>query len=256
MAKVLLIPDELMDHRMWHEFPDRMRYHAEMIHLDENARIPWTAGGEDGLVDAVRPLAAAGNFDVVVAAGQAARFGVAIAQAGLADGLMLFYPSPDRPMEEVTSGAGDVDPAGVLAPYLPVIDALRETDASRRREILLDVARDTAGPDVDAAELERALGMIGDHAEELFAELRTQPDQPWPERPWIDHVAGLRVPVTVVVAPTGAGQALGEAIARRAGDAEVVVASPRVTPVAETGRSVRTLLLLLGRVTRRPSASP
>jgi hypothetical protein len=162
---------------------------------------------------------------------------------------MLFYPSPDRPMDEVSSRAGDLDPADVLDPYVPVIDALRETDASRQRDILLAVVRDTAGTDVETAELERALGMIGDHAEEFFAELRAQPDPPWLERPWIDDLADLAVPITAVVAPGGAGQVLGEAIARRAADADIVVASPRITPVAEASESAEALLRMLDRVT-------
>ena len=247
---ILFIPDRFMDYRMWNDIPDRIRDHAETVHVDRYAQIPWTTADYGGFLDALRGLATAGSFNIVVAAGQAARFGFAVAQAGLAGGLMLFYPSPDRPMDEVSSRVGDFDPADVLEPYLPMLDALRETDASRRRDILLEVARDTAGTDVEEAELEQALGMIGDHAEEFFAELRAQPDQPWPEQPWIDRVADLAVPVTVVVAPGEAGRALGEAIARRATDAEIVVASPRVTPVAETSVSAQALLRLLDRVTR------
>jgi hypothetical protein len=238
-----------MDYRMWNDVPDRIRDHAEIVHLDRYAQIPWTTADEGGFLDTVRELATAGAFDIVVAAGQAARFGFAVAQAGLAGGLMLFYPSPDRPMDEVYSGGGDLDPADVLEPYLPVMDALRETDASRRREILMEIVSDTAGADVDMAELERALGMVGDHADELFAELRARPAPPWPERPWIDHVADLTVPVTMVVAPGVAGQALGEAIAHRAADAEIVVASPRITPVAEASQSAQALLRMLDRVT-------
>jgi hypothetical protein len=249
MRRILFVPDKFMDCRMWNDIPDRIRDHAEIVHVDQYAQIPWATADDGGFLDTVRQLAAAGSFDIVVAAGQAARFGFAVAQAGLAGGLMLFYPSPDRPMDEAGSRADDLDRADVLRPYLPVIDALRETDASRRREILLEVVSDTASADVDMAELECALGMVGDHAEEIFAELRMQPDPPWLEPPWMDQLADLTVPVTVVVAPGSAGRALGDAIACRAADAEIVVASPRVTPVAETSRSAAALLRVLNRVT-------
>lgn len=246
---ILFIPDKFMDFRMWNDIPDRIQDHAEIVHLDWYAQIPWTTADDSGFLDAVRQVARARTFDIVVAAGQAARFGFAVAQAGLAGGLMLFYPSPGGPMDEVSFDGGDFDPADVLAPYLLVMDALHETDASRRREILLEAVSDTASADVDMAELERALGMVSDHAEEIFAELRAQPDPPWPERPWIDHLAELTVPLTAVVAPGSAGQALGEAIAHRAADAEIVVASPRITPVAEAGQSAQALLRMLDRVT-------
>jgi hypothetical protein len=247
---ILFVPDKFMDHRMWNDIPGRIRDHAEIVHLDQHVPIPWTTADYGGFLDAVRDLAAARSFDIVVAAGQAARFGFAVAQAGLAGGLVLFYPSPDRPMDEISSRAGGLDQADVLRPYLPVVDALSETDAGQRREILMEVISDTAGDDVDMAELERVLGMMGDHAEEFFAELREQPAAPWLERPWIDDLAELVVPVTAVVAPGAGGQALGDAIARRAADAEIVVASPRVTPVAEASRSAEVLLRMLDRVSR------
>ena len=250
MPGILLIPDRFTDYRMWNDIPDRIRDHAETFHFDRHAQIPWTAADDGGLLDTVRNIAAGGRFDFVAAAGQAARLGFAVAEARLAGGLVLFYPTPDRPLDEVSSHAADFDPAEVLGPYLPVLDALRETDADRRRDILLAVVSDTAGDDVDMVELDRALGMMGDHAEELFAELRAHPDPPWPVRTWIDHVDDLTVPVTAVVAPGGPGPALGEVIARRAADAEIVVASPRVTPVAETGQSVAALLRMLDRVAR------
>jgi hypothetical protein len=247
---ILFIPDKFMDFRMWNDIPDRIQDHAEIVHLDRYAQIPWTTADDIGFLDTVRQLARARTFDIVVAAGQAARFGFAVAQAGLAGGLMLFYPSPGRPMDEVSFDGGDLDPADVLKPYLPVLDALRETDASRRRDILLAILSDTASDDVDMAELDRALGMMGDHAEEFFAQLRAQPDPPGAEWSWIDHLADLAVPITAVVAPGGAGQALGEAIGHRAADAEIVVASSAITPVAESTRSTEALLRMLDRVTR------
>ena len=49
-----------------------------------------------------------------------------------------------------------------------------------------------------------------------------------------------------VVAPQVA--ALGDVIARRAADAEIVIAKPRLTPVADPAASVAALLRMLSRV--------
>jgi hypothetical protein len=255
MPRILFIPDRFMDYRMWADIPDRIQDRAEVIHFDQHEQIPWTAAN-GGFLDAARHLAPDGSFDIVVAAGQAARFGFAVAEAGLARGLVIFYPSLDRALDEVISGMGDVDAAEVLDPYLPVADALHEEDAGRRLDILLQVVRDTAAPDTEADELTRVVGMISDHAAEFFAELqaaqataaadRPSPDSPWLERPWIDRLATLTIPVMAVVAPHGA--AIGDAIARRAQDADIVMASPRLTPIAAPSRSAEALMRMLDRL--------
>jgi hypothetical protein len=256
MRRVLFIPDRFMDYRMWADIPDRVRGRAEVIHFDQHEQVPWAEADGDGFLNSVRRLAADGSLDIVVAAGQAARFGFATAEAGLARGVLFFYPSLDRVLDEVTSRMGDVDAAEVLDPYLPVADALHENDASRRLDILVQVVRDTAGPDADSDEMERVVGMISDHAAEFFAEMqavqaasaddRLRPDPPWLERPWIDRLATLTMPVTAMVAPHGA--AIGEAIARRAQDAEIVVSSPRLTPIAAPSRSAAAILRMLDRL--------
>jgi hypothetical protein len=140
---------------------------------------------------------------------------------------------------------------------VPIAEALGEPDPERRREILLQVVRDTVGPGLDPAELDLALAMAGDHAEEFFADLRAaaaaaagepQPDPPWLEHPWIDRLADLNVPVMAVVAPRAGG--LRQAIAARAQDAEIVVsaASPGLAPVAERIRTAQLLERMLDRV--------
>ena len=242
MPDVLFIPDQFMDYRMWSDIPDRLRGRAETIHFDQHARIPWaTANGE--FLDAARRLAGAGSFDVVAAAGQAARFGFALAEAGLAKGLVFFGASldgiPDGEVPPDLSGLGEA-----LIPYQPVASAVvNEQDPGRQRDILLQVFRDTAESGADPADLELAAAMLGDHSEEFFAEMRAaaaaaagervQPDPPWAQRPWIDRLADLAVPVTAV----GAGFS-AEAIARRARDAEIVAAAGGgVLPAPAAGRA-------------------
>lgn len=255
MPRVLFIPDRFMDYRMWSDIPDRIRDRADAVHLDQHAAIPWPAA-DDGLLGAVRDLAAGARFDIVVGAGQAARIAFAIAEAGLAASMVLFYPVLDRMFDEVISAVGDIDAAEVLDPYQPIVNALHHGDAGQRRDVLLQVIRDTAGPDIEPDELERILGMFSDHAEELFAELQAaenatvaeqaRPDPPWIERPWIDHLSDLTIPVTAVV--TASSRAIGKVIATRAADAEIVVASSRTVPVAEPGKSAEVLLHMLGRL--------
>jgi hypothetical protein len=252
MPRILFIPDRYMDYRMWADIPDRLGGRAEVIHFDQHEQVPW-AEADSGFLDAVGRLAADGSLDIVVAAGQAARFGFAVAEAGLARGLVLFYPSLDRVLDEVISGMADVDPADLLEPYLPIAEALHEEDASRRLDILVQAVRDTAGPDTEPAELARAVEMISDHAAEFFADLqathtagtadRPQPEPPWLQRPWIDHLAALTIPVTAVVAPPAA--AIAEAITRRARDTEIVLASPRLTPIAAPSESAQALTQML-----------
>jgi hypothetical protein len=62
---------------------------------------------------------------------------------------MLFYPTPDRHLDEVTAAVPDPDPAEYVDPFLPLVNALEEEDAGRRRDILMQVVRDTADPGAD-----------------------------------------------------------------------------------------------------------
>lgn len=255
MTRILLVPDRFADYRMWSDIPDRIQSRAQVVHFDRHEQVPWTAA-DGGFLDTARRLAHDGTFDIVAAAGQAARFGFAAAEAGLARGVVFFYPSLDRVLDEAVSSMAEVDLTEMLGPYVPIVGAMQEQDAGRRRDILLRVIRDVAGPDAESAELERMEGMIIDHAEEFFAHLRAtadavaagpaQPAPPWLERPWIDRLADLPIPVTAVVAPRN--RAIGDAIASRAADAEVVVASPRMATVAEPGRSAEIFMRMLDRL--------
>jgi hypothetical protein len=257
MARVLYIPDRFMDYRMWSDIPDRIREVAEAIHFDQHEQVPWTSVNGAFLAGA-RRLAGGRGFTVVAAAGQAARFGFAVAEAGLAAGLVLFSPSLDRLLPETLAILEDADLSAEIRPYLPVAEALSEPDPARRRAIYLQVVRETVGPDLDPAELELTLAMAGDHAEEFFADLQAAaaaaaageppPDPPWMDDPWIDHLADLAVPVTAVVGPRGRG--LGEAITARARHGEIVVAEggPGLEPAGARVQAAQTLVRMLLRV--------
>jgi hypothetical protein len=253
---ILFIPDRFMDYRMWSDIPDRLGGHAEAIHFDQHGQIPWTTGPTSEFADRARRLAPDGGFDIVAGSGQAARFAFALAEAGLAKGLVFFGPWLDSIPDDLHadfSGLGDLD--HVLDPYMPIAEAVGEPDPGRRRDIFLQVLRDTAGPDAEPAELELAIAMFSDHADEYFADLqdtaaaadgRVQPDPPWFLRPWNDRLAELTVPVTAV----GAGFS-GEAIARRARDAEIVDVmggGALLAPAEDRARAAAALLRMLDRI--------
>jgi hypothetical protein len=251
---VLFIPDRFEDYRRWSDIPDRLQGRAELIHFDQHGHIPWTIGATAEFADAARCLAPEGGFDIVVGAGQAARFAFALAEAGLAKGLVFFQPSLDRIPDDVHVDWSAV--AEGIDLTLPIVEAVDEPDPARRRDILLQVLRDIAESDTEAAELELAIAMHGDHADEYFAGLQElkaaaadeqmQPDPPWVVRPWIDRLAALSVPVMTV-----GDVSTGDAIARRAQDAEVIDVmggGAIMAPAESRARAAEALLRMLDRV--------
>jgi hypothetical protein len=267
VPSVLFIPDRYFDYRLWSDIPGRLEGRAQAIHFDQHD-LPWMPGNGEFL-EAARRLAPDGSFTIVAGLGQTARFAFALAEAGLAAGLVLFQPSLDSiplpaDVHVDLSSLGDLD--HVLDPYLPIVSALDEPDAGRRRKILLNVVRTIAGQDLEPAGLELLLAMYSDHAEEIFADLRasaadgdqsqageqTDPDElqlpPWLESPWIDRLAELNLPVTTVV--SARGRVIAEAIARRAKDAEIVVAGAGagLEPAADRARAADAILRMLDRI--------
>lgn len=257
--RILFIPEQHSDYRMWSDIPDRIRERAEAVHFDQHEQIPWATDSGDVLAAAHR-LAGDDNFDVVTTSDHSARFGFAIAQAGLAKGLVLFRPALDSIPDDMP-----VDLSGLeenLEPYLPLYDVVRDsgTDVARFREVFGQVIRDTAVPGLPPDQLELALTIYSDHADEFFEYLRKlavaadsgirQPDPPWIEHPWIDRLEDLAVPVTAAEVPKGIEVA--NVIARRARDAEIVVISHGWTglaPVADRIQAAEILLRMLDRVT-------
>lgn len=251
---IMFIPDRFTDYRMWSDIPDRIQGRAEIIHFDQGEQIPWMADSSE-CIDAARRLAPDGGFDIVAAAGQAARFAFAIAEAGLAKGLVFFQPRLDRVPADVDVDFSELDE--VLEPYQPVVEAIHEPDPARWREIMVQVLRDTAAPDAEPAQLELAIAILSDHAEELFTDLqataaaqadgRTQPDPPWVLCPWYERLTDLTLPVTAVVAERDGYPA--EPIARRAKDADIVVASSDPpAPADDRARAAAALLRMLDRI--------
>jgi hypothetical protein len=268
LPNVLFIPDRFYDYRLWSDIPDRLQGRVRAIYFDQHD-LPWKSGNGEFLKAAQR-LAPDGGFHIVTANGHAARFAFALAEGGLAKGLVLFQPSLDSfPLPDDVqvdwAALGDLD--HVLDPFMPILSALDEPDPGRRREILLDVMRAMAGRDLEPAGLELLLAMYSDHAEEIFADLRaaaakgeqsqateaTDPDEPvqippWLERPWIDRLAELTVPVTTVV--SARSRVIAEAIARRAKDAEIVMAgaSAGLEPAEDRARAADAIRRMVDRI--------
>jgi hypothetical protein len=259
--RVLFIPDQYTDHRMWHDIPERLQGHAVVIHYDQHAPVPWSSVNGDFL-DTARRLSGNGGFDIVVAAGQAARFAFALAETGMAKGVVFFQPSLDSILDDVDVNITDDDLDRMSDAfeniYQPFLDtALTEDDPERQREMFAALLRDTAG-DLDPAELQLGVAIYSDHSQEYFADLqslktaadkrRQQPDSPWLASPWIDRLGELAIPVTAVVVSRRRSE--GEAIARRARDAEIVEAegSGGLAPPADRAKGAEAVLRMLDRI--------
>lgn len=257
--RILFIPEQHTDYRMWSDIPDRIRERAEPVHFDQHEQIPWATGNGD-VMAAARRLAGDGSFDAVTTSDHSARFGFAIAEAGLAKGLVLFRPELDSIPDDLSADLSNLEE--MLEPFLPLYDVVRDpgADVARFREVFGQVIRDTAVPGLPLDQLELALAMYSDHADEQFEYLRKlaaatdsrvrQPDPPWIQHPWIDRLQDLAVPVTAAV--TARSLEWGNVIARRARDAEIVVISHGWTglaPVADRIQAAEILLQMLDRVT-------
>lgn len=247
MPRVLFIPDRFMDYRMWSDIPDRLEGQAQVIHVDQYGQIPWTEANS-AFVAVERRLADDSGVRIVAAAGQGARFGFALAEAGLAEGLVFFNPSLDRSPDDAHVDLSGLDE--MIKPFQPIVSALDDPDPARRREILLAVLHATAGDDLEPAQLEVVRDMMSDHSDEYFAHLATaadegmRPDPPWVEHPWIDRLGELAMPLTVVdrYGP------VWETIATRAQDAELVVAAGTgLAPADDRARSAGAILRMLDR---------
>ncbi len=145
------------------------------------------------------------------------RGGLAVTEAGLAHGLVLFHPYLNSMPEDVEVDFSDLP--DILGPWTDLLSLVHDPDPDPGfvRAACLQVVRDLAGPDLPPAQLELALAMTGDHALELFADLQATtsamaaaggaplPDPPWITHPRLDRLSALTVPVTAVVTARGRG---------------------------------------------------
>jgi len=235
MQRVLLIPARFTDWRMWTSIPDRLARRAAVSHLDQLISLPWAAAP-----DAVVGLAqteARGGWDVVVAAGQACPFAVAIAAAGLGRGLVLIQPEIpfDRIPEDVELGPATPD-FDALAPYEVLVGAMHVATPQEWRALLTQTIRLTAPPDLPHDELDLTVQLAGDHADEVRAELLDFERAEVAERylpadaqslwrrergRWLDQLATLTLPVLPVI--PGPERFVGETIGRIARNLETLV---------------------------------
>jgi hypothetical protein len=260
VRSVLFVPDRFMDHRIWSDIPDRIRSQADTIHFDQHHEMPWTET-DNKFLGSARSLAR-GTFDVVAAAGQADRLAFALAEAGLAHSLVLFQPFipasaiPDGVRPDISGLDMDRIFEDAANAYNPLADAIRDPDISRRRDAMLNFVRNYAGVSLQPRELELAIGMAGDHAEELFGAVRTfqaadaegrAPEEPWAARPWLEHFASVTVPIALIVPIRAMPIAEGMVAGR---DIEVVTAEGMAGLASEDDRArgADTILRMLNQI--------
>jgi hypothetical protein len=242
MQQVLFIPDQLTDYRMWAGIPDRIAQRSYVSHLDQLVSLPWS---ED--LTAVVPLArshAPAGWDVVVAAGRATPFAIALAAAGLARSLALVEPPipPNRIPENVDLPVTTPGSAALLA-YERLVSELHDALPDEWRDLLVAAIRQTTPPDVAPDELNLVVRMAADHAAEARAELiafeaaeaagrNSADDLRWTRQrdhgEWLDLLATLTLPVLTIV-PVPA-LFVGRRIGGLTEDTQIVVTHRGVLP--------------------------
>ncbi|MDX6395502.1 MAG: hypothetical protein QOJ73_6565 [Streptosporangiaceae bacterium] len=229
LPSILFLPEHHYDYRIWNGIPSSLSDHCQVVLYDRHEPMPWAELAGPAFLGAVRRLAPGQCFDVVAAAGEAARLAFSVASGGLAKGVVFFQPFPDRHLEEVTVDLPAQEVVEAAAWIAPVLGALHQPDPARRRELVVEAWRDRYGPHLAAGDLELACQVIGDHTEELLASVKdvaaaaeAGEDMSWPSPPWIDRLGEIDIPVTAVVSKLALG--LGQAVARRAREGHVIEA--------------------------------
>jgi hypothetical protein len=265
-ASIAFLPDRFMDHRLWSDIPDNLGGQVRAVHYDQN-ELPWNSPAGE-FVETARRRTNGSGFHVAVAAGDAARFAVTLAEAGLVKGIVFFQPVLDSIPDDVHIDFSGIDLEEALGPYQPLLRAAEDPDPGRRQSVVMNVIREAMGAVLDAESLRVAMSMYGDHFDEFLAMLHAAapPDaaellahettpagrlaDPPPRRepPWIDRLEGLPIPVAAVV---GAGaRTVGEAIVRRTGRGEVIVAegTAGLATRRDRVRGTEAILRMLGQV--------
>jgi hypothetical protein len=166
---------------------------------------------------------------VLVAAGWAAGRAVHAALDGQAAGLVLFQPAPDYLPPEARPEVSLEEMLAAAAPWAGLIDAAQETDAVRRTELVVATWRDIYGPHLAAPDIDLACQVISAHVDEVLATAAesaaaAMAGGPMPQLgpPWVDRLAELTVPVTVMTSRRASRT--GQALAGRIPDGRFVVA--------------------------------
>jgi len=240
MERVLLIPARFTDWRMWAGIPERLARRAAVSHLDQLISLPWAAA-RDAVVGLARSQAP-GGWDVVVAAGQACPFAVALAAAGLSRSLVLIQPEVpfDLIPEDVDPGPAtpelDALQLDAMAPYEVLLGAMHAATPDEWRALLMQIVRQTAPARLPPAELDLMVRIAGDHSAEVRAELLDFERAEAAERylpkdagrlwrrergQWLDQLAMLTLPVLVIVPDPE--RFIGETIGRIARNPETLV---------------------------------
>jgi hypothetical protein len=227
MLSALFFPDRPYDYRIWADIQSSLRGNCAAVFYDRYQPMPWAEPGSPDFLTGVRRLAP-GRGRIAVAAGHATGFAVRLARAGLADALVLFHPAPDYfPLDASVEIPADqlIENASRFA---PLIDALRLTGAARR-ELVTETIRGIYREHLSPGDLELACLVAGEHAEESLAAVaaavtaaRAGMPPPRPGLPWLDQLAGIGLPLAVVLARPASW--MGTVIARRAQSAQIVTA--------------------------------
>lgn len=230
MAGVLFLPDLFYDHRIWAGLPASLGAGCDPVCYDEHAPVPWEEPDGRAFLDAVRRLVPDPGRSVIAAAGLAAGLAVQAALCGLAGGLVLFQPVPDRLPPEAVPDAPVEDLLAVAAPWAALAYAAAETDPVRRTELVTGTWRDAYAGRLTAPDTELACQVAAGHADQVLtaiaavrAAAATGAPPPLPGPPWVDRLAELGVPVTVVSARRASR--VGQVIAAMVPDGRFVAAA-------------------------------
>ncbi|HEX6521094.1 MAG TPA: hypothetical protein VF070_13970, partial [Streptosporangiaceae bacterium] len=198
--------------------------------VDYDTYEPGVRMSSEAFLADIRQLVPGDASTVVVAAGEAAGFAVHAAISGFAGGLLLFQPAADHLPPEAMTDVPFEQLVQAAAPYTPLIDAWRETDAARRLQFVTGVWRDLYEGHLTAADFALVCQVIGEHIEDLLATIgkaavaaEAVEPAPHPGPPWVDRLGEITVPVTVVMSRRG--RSVGEALANRVPAGEFVGAN-------------------------------
>jgi hypothetical protein len=225
---VLFLPDQFYDYRIWADLPASLGADCDAVCYDVHAPMPWEEPDSRAFLGAVRRLVPDPARTAVAAAGQAAGLAVQAARCGLAGALVLFQPVPDRIPPEAAADVPLEDLLAAAAPWAGIIDATAETDAARRTELVTRTWRDAYAGRLAASDVELACQVIAGPevlAAVTAAAAAAAAGAPPPQAglPWVDRLAEISVPVTVVSARRASRMA--RAIAGIAPDGRFIAAA-------------------------------